>query len=187
MAEIFDRPLIQIVQVPLVSPAPHECRDRLDEEPKLSLSLDERFFGALPIVDVGEQNVPPGDVLAPIPKRKAANLNPTIDAVETPDARLEIVGLARRDRLREHLGDVRQIVGMHRPVRPPPLHRLEWLAAVFDQLLVDEVYFTLWRQHRDQAWNGLHDQARLVRAVPEGFRCPLMPRDFLSQSLVGHE
>ena len=46
-------------------------------------------LGALAIVDVGEEHVPPGNVSACVAKRKPANLKPPVDAIETPDARLE--------------------------------------------------------------------------------------------------
>ena len=39
VAKIFDSPLIHVVQLALRSTAPHECRDRLDEETKLTFAF----------------------------------------------------------------------------------------------------------------------------------------------------
>ena len=51
----------------------------------------ELGVGALPIVDVGEEHIPAGDVLARIAMGQPANLTPAVHAVKAPDARLEIV------------------------------------------------------------------------------------------------
>ena len=51
----------------------------------------ELRLGALSIVDVGEEHIPAGDVLARIAMGQPANLAPAVHAVEAPDARLEIV------------------------------------------------------------------------------------------------
>ena len=72
-----------------------------------------------------------------------------------------------RDRLREHLADTRHIFDMHRTVRTPLLHRFQRLAAVCNELVVDDVDFAGRRQDRDQAWNGVHDQARLALAFAQ--------------------
>src|SRR5882672_2199366 len=85
--EIIDGPLIEVVQLALRSPAPHECGDRLDQETKLHL-------GALQGVDIRQEHVPTDNVPARITKRKPTNLKPVVDAIETPDACLEVVWLA---------------------------------------------------------------------------------------------
>src|SRR5262245_25621291 len=50
VAKIFDSPLVQVLQLAHSSAAPHECRDGVDEESKLSLTLDERYLGAFAVV-----------------------------------------------------------------------------------------------------------------------------------------
>src|SRR4026209_2457996 len=95
-AEIFHSPLIQEVQLAVSSTTPHKCRDRLNQEPKLTFALAKRLFRALPVVDVGEQDVPSDDLTAHIAQRKPANLKPSVHAIKTPDTRVEVVWLARR-------------------------------------------------------------------------------------------
>src|SRR4030095_6290661 len=111
-AEIFHRPLIQEVQLAFSSTTPHKCRDRLDQEPKLTFALAKRFFRALPVVDVGEQDVPSDDLTAHIPPRKPANLKPSVHAIKTANTRVEVVWLARRNPLCKESDDVMQIVDM---------------------------------------------------------------------------
>jgi hypothetical protein len=57
---------------------------------------------------------------------------------------------------------------MNRPVGAPVLHRLQGLAAVLDELVVDDVDLAARCQNGDQAWNGVHDQARLALTFAEG-------------------
>ena len=45
------------------------------------------------VFDVEEEDVPADDLAAHVAKRKPTDLEPTIDAIETPDARLELVWL----------------------------------------------------------------------------------------------
>ena len=58
---------------------------------------------------------------------------------------------------------------MNRPVRAPLLHRLQPLAAVLDEFVVDDVHLAGWRQDGDQAGYGVHDpfliasEARLLQ------------------------
>src|SRR5688500_12083697 len=51
VAEIFDGPLIQVVQLALRSTAPHECRDRLDKETTLALAFAQFFIGSGELAD----------------------------------------------------------------------------------------------------------------------------------------
>src|SRR5262249_12794034 len=94
--------------------------------------------------------------------RKPADIVPAIDAVVSPDARLEFVGLALGDRGAEDLPDLGQVIGMHRSIGAPMLHRLEGLAAVFDQLAVHGIDFPGRRESREQARDAIeHDAERL--------------------------
>ena len=82
------------------------------------------------------------------------------------------------------LDHARQVLGMNRPIGAPLLHRLQWLAAVLDELVVDDVDLAARRQDGDQAWNGVHDQPRLAFAFAQGFFCPTTLRNLLFQQLV---
>ena len=110
------------------------------------------------------RDVPADDLPAHVAQRKPANLKPSVDAVKTPDARVEIVWLARRNPSGKEVDDMRQIVDMNGPVRAPLFHVVQSLTAVLDQLLVDEFNLTGRCQAGDHAGNGLHDQARLALA-----------------------
>src|SRR4029453_12152350 len=50
VTEVFDSGLIQGLELAFRSPAPHECRDGLDQETKLTLTLAKRFFRPLALV-----------------------------------------------------------------------------------------------------------------------------------------
>ena len=129
-AEIFHSPLIQEVQLAFRSTTPHKCRDRLDQESKLTFALAKRFFRALPVVDVGEQDVPSDDLTAHIAQRKPANLEPSIHAVETPYPFDDLVRIARLHRVGDDIDDAREIVGMNRVVRCPLFQLFQRLATV---------------------------------------------------------
>src|SRR5262249_59730315 len=109
-----------------------------------------------------------GDLTARVVEGKAANLKPTVDAVEAPDSPLEFVGLARRDRLPEDLDDVRQIFGMKSAVRAPLPHGLERLATELSELVVGRLDVAVRIEDDDQARNGVHDPPRLARALAQG-------------------
>ena len=66
----------------------------VDDQTRLALAFAERLLGALEIVDVGEQNVPADDTSARITKRKPADLEPPVDAIETSKALDNLVGIA---------------------------------------------------------------------------------------------
>src|SRR5262249_32571164 len=131
------------------------------------LESPELRLGPLSVFDVGEEDVPAGDLAARIAQRKPANLKPAVNAVESPDPRVEIVGLARRDRPGEELGDMREIVDVNGPVRAPMLHLRKALTAILDDLLVDELDLAGARQTGDQAGNGLDDELRSPFALRE--------------------
>src|SRR4029453_10683640 len=110
-----------------------------DEGPRLAqplrvdeavVGLPELHLGALAVVDVGEQAIPSDDLAVRVAKRKPTDLKPTVDAIKAPDARFEVVGLARRDRGREDSGDMGHVLRVDRSVRAPLPHRLQPLAAV---------------------------------------------------------
>src|SRR6185503_13591910 len=67
VAEIFDSPLIQVVQLALGSTAPHECGDRLNQKTKLPLTLTKRaegFFRQSMLGHFSGQSLVGGDQLA---------------------------------------------------------------------------------------------------------------------------
>jgi hypothetical protein len=73
---------------------PGQRRNRVDGQFEISFALAGGILGALPIVDIREQNVPSGDMPARVVKWKPTNLKPAVHAIETPDARLEVVWIA---------------------------------------------------------------------------------------------
>ena len=66
----------------------------VDDQTRLTLAFAERLFGALQIVDVGEQNIPADDTSARTTKREPADLKPPVDAIETSNALDNLVGIA---------------------------------------------------------------------------------------------
>jgi hypothetical protein len=60
---------------------------------ELGVRLPDLRLCAPPVVDVGEQRVPAGDLPECVAKRTVMDLKPTINAIKTPDARLETVRL----------------------------------------------------------------------------------------------
>src|SRR5262249_49576212 len=89
--EIFDSPLIQVVQFALRGTAPHELRNRIDDQLEIAFASAKRVLCALPVVDIRQQHVPARNGAGAVTKRLPANLTPAVDAIETPDACLEVV------------------------------------------------------------------------------------------------
>src|SRR5262249_36340610 len=79
----------------------------------------------------------------------------------------------RRDRLHEFLRDARQIRGMNRSVRAPLPHGLQRLAAVPEEFVVNEFELAGGSQGGNEAWNRVHDEARLALALSHGLLRPL--------------
>ena len=131
---------------------------------------------ALALVDVSQDDIPTGDASIRIAQGKPSDLTPPVDAIEPPNACIEVVGSARRDRRTKHLTDMREIVWMNRPVRAPLPHRLQRLPAVLDKLVIDDVDLARRRQDGDQAGNRVHDQARLALAFLSHLLRPLTLR-----------
>src|SRR5205814_183290 len=85
-------------------------RRRLDDGPKAGLTVPERVLRASALVNVGKEGVPTENGPADVPKRKPANLKPTIRAVEASEARFEVIGFTRCDPLGEDLEHAREII-----------------------------------------------------------------------------
>ena len=58
---------------------------------------------------------------------------------------------------------------MNGVVRPPVFQLLKLPSGVFDDLAIDELDLTACRQERDQAWNTVHEQARIALAFAQCF------------------
>src|SRR5258705_1262046 len=112
---------------------------RLDDCSEAGLTVLERVLHAFALVYVGVQSVPTENGPACVPKGKRTNLKPTICAVEASKALLEVIWLTRCERLGQHLDHASEVIRMNRIVGPPLLQFLDWLAAVFDELVVDGV------------------------------------------------
>src|SRR5262245_18598977 len=95
--EIVHGALIQVVESALGSTAPDQCRNGVHEKAKLTLTLTERVFCLLPLVDVGQQHAPANELSAAIVERKASVLIPPVDTIRPPKALHDFVGSARRD------------------------------------------------------------------------------------------
>src|SRR5262249_8529006 len=108
-----------------------------------------------------------------VARRAPSARGPGVVAIEPRGARLGVVGLACRDGWREDLEDARQILWMNGSVRAPLPHGVLRLAAVGDELVVDQVDFARRSQDGDQARKGVHDQARLALAFAESLLRPL--------------
>jgi hypothetical protein len=87
VAEVFDGAAVQVVQLALGRTAPHECRDGLDQETKLTLAFAKRFFGALAIFDVRVDAVPLDDDTGFVTQRIRTKKEPTIFTIVPTQAR----------------------------------------------------------------------------------------------------
>ena len=71
---------------------------------------------------------------------------------------------------------------MNRPIGPPLLHCLQILAAVVDNLVVDDLDLAGCRQGGHQTRNRVHDQSRLALALPLRLFGALTFRNLVFQS-----
>ena len=111
-----ERPGSQIVLVEKVGVSIRACRpgqrrDRVGDQLEVPLARAQGVLGALPLVNVRQQDAPANDVVAGITKRKTAVLEPPIDAIRSPKPLHDLVWSARADRSCEHLDDVRRSSG----------------------------------------------------------------------------
>src|SRR6185295_2571195 len=90
VAEVVDCPPVQVVKLALRRTAPHECRDRLDQQTKLTLAPAKRFFGALTVFDVGVDAVPFDDLTVVITQRAGPEQKPSIFAVVPAQPRFRL-------------------------------------------------------------------------------------------------
>ena len=81
-----------------------------------------------PIVDVGQQHAPATDPAAGIAEWETAVLHPAVDAITPPEALHDFIRGPGRNRTREHVDNVRQIVGMYGAVGAPVSQFLQALA-----------------------------------------------------------
>ena len=74
------------------------------------LAFAQRFLGALLIVDVGYQQVPPSNIPVSIAKRKTSVLEPAIDTVLSPESHRELIRTASGNRSGKGIDNARQIL-----------------------------------------------------------------------------
>ncbi len=74
------------------------------------------------------------------------------------------VGTARGDPLREDLHDLRKVLRVNDVARRPLPQLLESPSGVFEYLAIAEFELATRRHERDQAWNAVHQPARVARA-----------------------
>src|ERR1700759_5658719 len=92
VAKVPDRALVEVLEFAGGIAAPHHRRQRLDEQCFRAEHLGgpQRPLGLLPIVDVRIDAVPLEDVAVLVAKRAGTKMEPPIDAIVTPQARLSL-------------------------------------------------------------------------------------------------
>src|SRR5262249_49260084 len=100
------------------------------------------------------------------PKRTPANLKPSIDTIETPDAFDDFVWISRFHRIGDDRNIARQVIGVNGVVRPPLFQLFQRPAAVREYLLIETLNGTGRRQRSHETRNAVHDQTRLALAFP---------------------
>src|SRR5262245_49600429 len=85
-------------------------------------------------------------------------LAPPVDTVRAADALKDLVRRARRDRMSEHVSDVRKVFRVDDVARGPALQLLECSARVLDELTIRELDLASRRQQRDETWNTVDDR-----------------------------
>ena len=108
------------------------------DQARLAFAFAQRVLGELPLVDVRQQHAPANDPAACIAQRKAVVLEPPVHAVRPPQPLHDLVWIARADRLREDVDDVRKVFRVHGAVRAPTFQLLQRLSGVFEDVVIDE-------------------------------------------------
>ena len=122
-------------------------------------ALANGLLGTHSIVDVRQQHAPPGNSAVGIANREAPVLKPTIETVRSPEALHRLVGTADRNRSREDIDDIRQILGMNRVVRPPLLEFLQRLPEVIQTPAIHDFDLTGRTQQPNETRDVVDDQA----------------------------
>src|SRR5216684_4337076 len=164
----------------------YALRRRLDDGPQAGLAVLECVLRAFALVYIDVQVVPTENGPAGVPKGKPTSLKPTIRAVETSEAQLEVIWLTQCDRLGGLLDRAREVLWVNLIAGRPWLQFLERPAGVFEDWVVDEVEVKCRCRNSDQARNAAQDQACIEVACASCCFCPLTFRNkFLLQRFIG--
>jgi hypothetical protein len=124
-------------------------------------------FGALPLVDVRQQNVPTDDAPVRVPQGKPGVLKPAIAAVPPPEPLRDVVRTAGGDRLREDPDHIRQIVRVNGVARAPFLQLLERPSRVLEDPAIDELNVAIGGEDRHEAGDAVRRQSRVALTLEE--------------------
>ena len=152
---------------------PRERGNRVDDLVEVALARVNGLLGALPVVDIDQEDVPAGDVPVGVTHGQRAHLEPAIDAIGTAAAMLDIVGGSGPDRARKRGDHARQVIWMHRVAELPRFQLLDRSAKVFQELSVEMFHLTRRSQGRGEPGNAVDDLAEIDLTRPQGLHGPL--------------
>ena len=131
------------------------------------LFAGEQCFSPLAVIDVGVHDVPADDTTSRIRERHHAPMEPTIDAVGTAYAVVDVVWFhpSGGDRSLRRCDHRRKIVRMDRLARSPAFQLFERCAQVLEDLAVGVLDFAGRRQEGDHGRNDIGDRAMVILAA----------------------
>src|SRR5262249_47311658 len=93
--------------------APRKCRDGINHLPKFALARLQSFFSFFAIIDIRKQQIPAGYRTVRISHRKAANLEPSINAIRAPATVFHVIDLPAFDGFSAGFDYARKVIWMN--------------------------------------------------------------------------
>src|SRR6266853_2428449 len=121
LAEVTQHLLINEFDLAVFGHRPDKARNSIDNLPKVLFARAERIFSPLPVVNVSQHHVPVGDLTFCVSRGESARLEPAVNAVGTPLAKLQLIRFPRLDRVSPHLDHARKVIRMDSIARRPIL------------------------------------------------------------------
>jgi len=122
-------------------------------------------------MNIGQQNIPTGDVAASVTERETAQLEPPILTIGPADAMLNFVWLARIYGMLPDSYYMRKVGRVHRLSRPPLLQFFKRAAKIIEDPAVDVFDLSLGRHDRDQTGNRFNDESKGLFIGSKSFLC----------------
>jgi len=112
-AAVAEYPPVQVVEIAVGSRAPHQTGHGLDDQAEIALACLQGFLGTLSIFSISEQDVPADDMTLRVPQREAAHIEPSIHAIETPEAVFDVIRFSGFHRMTPSSDYAAEIVWMY--------------------------------------------------------------------------
>src|SRR6266481_327185 len=114
--------------------------DHVEDQTQIAFVRTQGLFSSLAILDVCQEEIPGAYRACCIPRRKAANLKPSVNAVRASTAMFNLIDLPRFDGPGTRFDYTRKVIRMHGADQGPVLQLLVCLAEILEGLPVEKLH-----------------------------------------------